>query len=373
MRLSTIEEVRNVKDSIQESYVTSELSGVKLGSRIGEIALGGREHKLSREGIYQMCRVLGVPYSFARTLSERMPDVWQDLSSRLVSQSYRKVTFKVDPESSNVIGLFQARDDYVSIKRFLEITEMLYRKVASAAGVDNIRVDINDESSSAFFYTPKEFSPIKTNSNDLFKYGIGFSASSLEIHSPSISESLFRLICSNLTYAPSHGGVVFRSRDQERVLNAADFILKEPERVSRYPEILNSLTEKKLSYRELESAHSYIARIKDAEGEVLVPDLEKRIPLLRVAGAYGYENFDSVPDSPSWKSSAKTPITPYEVFNHLTEIGSHYNHIPDRERINILIYAGNLMFKESWDVDSLAPQIDFSDWEIPKQHRVLNS
>ncbi len=90
---------------------------------------------------------------------------------------------------------------------------------------------------------------------------------------------------------------------------------------------------------------------------------ERRIPLLRIARAYGYENMDAVPDSPSWRASAKTPINPYEVFNHLTEIGSPYTHIPEKERLNVLIHAGNLMFKESWDLEELAPrEVDFSGW-----------
>ncbi|MGE5446240.1 MAG: hypothetical protein ACM3SR_16865, partial [Ignavibacteriales bacterium] len=218
--------------------------------------------------------------------------------------------------------------------------------------------------SSAFFYTPNEFSPIKTNSTDLFRYGIGFSASSLEYYQPSISESLYRLICSNMTYAPSHGGVIFRSRDKERILNATEFILREPERASRFPQILSSLTEKRLSYREVEYAYSYVDKLKDSQGVCLVPDLERRIPLSRIARAYGYENPDAVPSSPSWRASARTPITPYEVFNHLTEIGSHYTHIPEKERLNVLIHAGNLMFKDTWDLEELAPQkVDFSGWE----------
>lgn len=364
MRLQSIEEVKNFKDSVSEVYVTAVLSDIRLGSVIGEITLDGREYKLSPGAVYRMCRVLGVPYSFAMTLSERMPDIWRELSSRIVSQSNKQVTFKVERDSSKVIGLFPTRDDYISVEKFLEITETLYKKIPQFSGIENILVDVNDESSSAFFYTPNEFSPIKTNGADLFRYGIGFSASSLEYYQPSISESLYRLVCSNMTYAPSHGGVIFRSRDQERILNGAEFILREPERVSRYLEILSSLTEKRLSYREVEYAHSYIDKLKDAQGVCLVPDLDRRIPLIKISRAYGYENPDAVPGSPSWRASARTPITPYEVFNHLTEIGSHYTHIAEKERLNVLIHAGHLMFKETWDLEELAPQeVDFSGWK----------
>ncbi|MGE5444226.1 MAG: hypothetical protein ACM3SR_06415, partial [Ignavibacteriales bacterium] len=198
MRLQSIEEVKNYKDSLTEVYVSTMLSEVRLGSVIGEISLRGVDYKLSSSAVYRICRVLGVPYSFAMTLSERMPDIWRELSSRIVSQSNKQVTFKIDNYSSKVIGLFPTRDDYISIQRFLAITEPLYSKISQFSGVENILVDVNDESSSAFFYTPNEFSPIKTNSTDLFGYGIGFSASSLEYYQPSISESLYRLICSNM-------------------------------------------------------------------------------------------------------------------------------------------------------------------------------
>ncbi len=364
MRLQSIEEVKNFRDAVSEVYVTAELSDIRLGSTVGEMALDGREYKLSQGAVYRMCRILGVPYSFAMALSERMPDIWRELSSRITSESNKQVTFKVERDSSKVIGLFPARDDYVSIQMFLSITEMLYKKISGFPGITNMLVDIDDESSSAFFYTPREFSPIQTNGSDLFRYGIGFSASSLEYYSPSISESLFRLICSNMTYAPSHGGVTFRNRDHGRILNTAHFVLREHDRISRYPQILSSLIEKRLSYGEVEHACSYVDKLRDSGGERLVPDLERRIPLSRIARAYGYENLDAVPNSPSWKSSARTPITPYEVFNHLTQIGSHYTHIPEKERLNVLINAGHLMFKESWDLEELAPQeVDFSNWK----------
>ena len=174
MRLQSIEEVKNFRDSISEQYVTAVLSDVRLGSVIGEISLQGRDYTLSSSAVYRICRVLGVPYSFAMTLSERMPDIWRELSSRIVSQSNKQVTFKVDNNSSKIIGLFPTRDDCISVHRFHEITETLYGKISQFSGVENMLMDVNDESSSAFFYTPNEFSPIKTNSTDLFRYGLVF-------------------------------------------------------------------------------------------------------------------------------------------------------------------------------------------------------
>ncbi len=47
MRLQSIEEVKNFKDSVSEVYVTAVLSEVRLGSVIGEITLDEREYKLS--------------------------------------------------------------------------------------------------------------------------------------------------------------------------------------------------------------------------------------------------------------------------------------------------------------------------------------
>ena len=366
MRLTSIEEVRNLNDSLDESYVHARLSDIVPTSEIGKIALNFREYILSERAASQLCRVLGVPYYFARSMSSQMPDLWKELTGRITTVSQKEITFKVDDKSFTVIGLFPRRSGFISLRKFLEITEDIYRKVSDEAGVENMVVDVDDVSSSAFFYTPGTFSPIKSENEDLFRYGIGFSASSLEMYAPSISESLLRLICTNMTYAPAHGGVSFKSRNVERILNAVGLILEEPERISRYTEFLSSLTEKSLSYRELESFYSYVARLKDDDGEILVSDLERRIPLTLVAKAYGYENPEAVPATLSWKSSARTPVTAYQVFNHLTEIGSHYTHIPEKERLNLLIQAGALMFKKNWDLDNLAPRIDFSHWEIPQ-------
>lgn len=366
MRVTSIEEVRNLNDSLNESYVHARLSDIVPTSEIGKIALNFREYILSERATGQLCRVLGVPYYFARSMSSQMPDLWKELSGRITTGSQKEITFKLDDKSFTVIGLFSRRSDFISLRRFLEITEDIFTKVSNTAGVHNMVVDVNDMSSSAFFYTQGTFSPIKSESKDLFRYGIGFSASSLEMYSPSISESLLRLVCTNMTYAPAHGGMSFKSRNLERILNAVGLILEEPERISRYPDALSSLTEKKLSYRELENSYSYIARLRDEEGETLVPDLERRIPLAQVARAYGYENADAIPSSLSWKASARTPVAAYQVFNHLTEIGSHYTHIPEKERLNLLIHSGEFMFKKNWDLDNLAPQIDFPNWEIPQ-------
>ncbi|MEQ9617736.1 MAG: hypothetical protein RIG61_01000 [Deltaproteobacteria bacterium] len=366
MRLTSIEEVRDLNGSIDESYVHARLSDIVPTSEIGKIALDFREYILSERAASQLCRVLRVPYYFACSMSSQMPDLWKELSGRITTGSQKEITFKVDDESLTVIGLFPRRSSFISLRRFLEITDDIYRKVHEEAGVENMVVDIDDVSSSAFFYTPVTFCPIEAKSEDLFRYGIGFSASSLEMYAPSISESLLRLICTNMTYAPTYGGMHFKSRNVERILNAVDLILDEPERISRYPEALSALTEKRLSYRELENSYSYIARLKDEDGEILVPDLERRIPITRVAIAYGYENPEAIPASLSWKSSARTPINAYEVFNHLTEIGSHYTHIPEKDRLNLLIHAGGLMFKKNWDLDNLAPQVDFSNWENPQ-------
>jgi len=366
MRITSIEEVKNLYDSLDESYVHARLSDIVPTVEIGKIALNFREYILSDRAASQLCRILGVPYYFARSMSSQMPDLWKELSGRITTGSQKEITFKVDDESFEVVGLFPRRSDFISLGKFLRITEEIYRRLSERTGVENMFVDINDFSSTAFFYTPGTFSPIKSESSDLFRYGIGFSASSLEMYAPSISESLLRLVCTNMTYAPAQGGMSFKSRSIERILNAVGFIVEEPERLSRYPEALSSLTEKKLSYRELENSYLYIAKLKDEGGEMLVPDLERRIPLTRVVKAYGYENTDAIPSSLSWKSSARTPITAYQVFNHITEIGSHYTHIPERERLDLLIHAGGLMFKKNWDMDNLAPRIDFSDWENPQ-------
>lgn len=366
MRITSIEEVGNLNDSLDESYVHARLSDIVPTSEIGKIALNFREYVLSDKASGQLCRILGVPYYFARSMSSQMPDLWKELSGRITTGSQKEITFKVDDKSFEVIGLFPRRGDFISLRKFLSITEELYGKVSETSGVENMVVDVNDFSSSAFFYTPDTFSPIKSESEDLFRYGIGFSASSLEMYSPSISESLLRLVCTNMTYAPAHGGMSFKSRSIERILNAVGMMLDEPERISRYPEALSSLTEKKLSYRELENSYSFIARLKDDDKETLVADLDRRIPLSHVARVYGYENSEAVPATLSWKSSARTPVTAYRVFNHLTEIGSHYTHIPERDRLHLLIHAGELMFKKNWDLDNLAPQVDFSNWEYPQ-------
>lgn len=356
MRLTTIEDVREKRrESLKEKYLNRSLSRIRLSSKIGEASIDGFPYRLSGLAVKQMCQMLNIPLNFAVSLSEKMPDIWEELQKRLTRESSKRVTLKIDPQQAAVLGLFTLRDDYITLWRFLYITERIYEAMADFSGVKNLVVDVNHESSTAFFYTPKEFAPIRKDFTDIFRYGVGFSASSIEMYSPSISESLFRLICTNMTYAPAFGGVRFRSRNEERILSAVGVILEDSSRVSRYSNMLSNLTEQMLSYREAEEVYMKILSIKDGEGESVV-DAEHRIPLRGVAQAYGYEYLQRVPSSPSWKATARTPVSAYHALNALTEIGSNCQYISEKTRLDMLMHAGKFMFKKKWDLDDLAPQ-----------------
>jgi len=356
MRVTSIDEVRTVRDALNERYEVTTLSNVALSPQLSGATINGGEYKLSKRALQQLCQMLGVPLNFAVTLSEKMPDIWQDLTSRLVYESSRLITVKIDGNLPIVLGLFVPREGYISLRKFLGMVETIYNAITDFSGVENMVVDVNHESSTAFFYTAKEFMPIRKDFTDIFKYGVAFSVSTLEMYAPSISESTYRLICSNMTYAPAFGGTRFRSRNEERIVSAVGAILEDPQRIRRYTDRFSELAEKKISYREAEEVRSHLERIKDSEGNTLVTDYMNRIPLNRIARAYGYSFTEDVPNSPSWKATAKTPITAYEAINAITEVGSHYTHISEKSRLDLLIYAGQLMFKKRWDLDQIAPQ-----------------
>ncbi|MDA2920883.1 hypothetical protein MYX76_15565 [Desulfobacterota bacterium AH_259_B03_O07] len=365
MRATSIEEVRSVRDSLDESYVVTTLSDVSVAPELGEATVNGVEYKLSSRALQQLCSMLGVPLHFAKTLSEKMPDVFRHLTNRLVYESSRLVTVKVNGYPQTILGLFNPREDYITLKRFLGIVETIYKAMSDFSGVEKLIVDINHESATAFFYTPKEFTPIRKDFTDIFKFGVAFSVSTLELYSPSVSESLYRLICSNMTYAPAFGGTRFRSRNEERIISAVGAILEDSQRVERYSELFSNLSEKRISYREAEEVRSQLERIKDSEGNVLVTDYMDRIPLNRIARAYGYSSAYDIPQSPSWKATAKTPISRYEAVNCVTAVGSNFTHISEKSRLDLLIYAGQLMFRERWDLDQIAPQHVYpSDKEV---------
>ena len=216
MRATSIEEVRSVRDSLNESYVVTTLSNISVAPELGEATVNGVDYKLSSRALQQLCQMLGVPLHFAKTLSEKMPDVFTHLTNRLVHESSRLVTIKVNGYPQSILGLFNPREDYITLKKFLGIVETIYKAMSDFSGVEKLVVDINHESATAFFYTPKEFSPIRKDFTDIFKFGVAFSVSTLEMYSPSVSESVYRLICSNMTYAPAFGGTRFRSRNEER-------------------------------------------------------------------------------------------------------------------------------------------------------------
>ena len=278
-----------------------------------------------------------------------MPDIWKQISDRLLSNSSMPVTVKIDPERQEIVGLFQERDDVISLKRFLHIADLMYDAIKDFSGVANMIVDVSHESSTAFFFMPNDFSPIRKDFTDVFRYGIGFSSSSVELYPPSISESLYRLICTNLTYAPAYSGKRFRTRKEENILNAVGVLLEDPGRVGHYSKILEGLYNITLSYREAEEVYKIIASVEGIDPEV-------HIPLTKIAGCYRYTRIENVPNSPSWKSSARTPISAYEAINQLTAIGSNENTADNKTKLDLLMYAGKLMLKKKWDLNYLAPQ-----------------
>ncbi len=231
MRATSIEEVRSVRDSLNESYVVTTLSNVSVAPELGEATVNGVDYKLSSRALQQLCQMLGVPLHFAKTLSEKMPDVFRHLTNRLVYESSRLVTIKVNGYPQIILGLFNPREDYFTLKKFLGIVETIYRSMSEFSGVEKLVVDVDHESATAFFYTPKEFTPIRKDFTDIFKFGVAFSVSTLELYSPAVSESLYRLICSNMTYAPAFGGTRFRSRNEERIISAVGAFLEDSKRV----------------------------------------------------------------------------------------------------------------------------------------------
>ncbi len=361
MRVTSIEEARSVRDSLNENYVVTTLSDVSVSPQLGKATVNGVEYQLSSRALQQLCQMLGVPVHFAKKLSEKMPEVFTHLTNQLVHESSRLVTIKVNGYPQTILGLFNPREDYITLKKFLGIVETIYKAMSDFSGVEKLVVDINHESATAFFYTPKEFSPIRKDFTDIFKFGVAFSVSTLEMYSPSVSESVYRLICSNMTYAPAFGGTRFRSRNEERIVSAVGAILEDSQRVERYSELFSNLSEKRISYREAEEVRSQLERIKDSEGNVLVTDYMDRIPLNRIARDYGYSSADGIPQSPSWKATARTPITRYDAINCVTQVGSNFTAISEKSRLDLLIYAGQLMFKEHWDLDQIAPQHVYAD------------
>lgn len=357
MRLQNIEDVRNLRSSLVERYEVDTLSKVRLSPQLREASINGSTFKMSKRALYQLCGILGISFHFAMLLSEKMPDIWTQVNERIVQESSKLVTIKIKDEE--ILGLFIPKDTYFTLRSFLGIVDRVYEAMTEQFGVDNMLVDVNDESSTAYLYTPKQFSPFQNDFTDIFKYGVGFSVSTLEMYSPSVSESILRLICSNMTYSPVNTGTRFKSRDADRIVASVGNILSEDSRMTKYNYMLQGLKRKVLSYREAEEVHTRLTHIRDSEGNEL-ENLSTGIDLPEIADTYGYSSLDSVPSSLAWKSTARTPISAYNAVNQLTCVGSHYESLSERTRLDTLIYAGNLMFRKKWDLDQIAPQVEFA-------------
>ena len=354
MRLQNIEDVRNMRTSIVERYEVNILSKVRLSPQLREASINGSTFKMSNRALYQLCGILGISFHFAMLLSEKMPDIWTQVNERIVQESSKLVTIKIKDEE--IIGIFIPKDRYFTLRGFLQIVDRVYEAMDEKTGVGSMTVDVNDESSTAYIYTPKDFAPLQNDFTDIFKFGVGFSVSTLELYSPSVSESLLRLICSNMTYAPAHAGMRFKSRDADRIVASVGLMISEPNRMTKYQEMFQGLQKKKLSYREAEEVHNRLTRIRDTEGNEL--DLDVGMQLPDIAEKYGYDSLEKVPSSLAWKSTAATHISAYNAVNRLTLVGSHYENISEKTRLDTLIYAGNLMFRKKWDLDNIAPHVE---------------
>lgn len=358
MRLTSIEDVRNVIFSLSERYEVNTLSDIMLSPQMREASIKGSTFKMSHRAIHQLCTILGIPFHFAMILSERMPDIWKDVNERITRESSKLITLKI--EGDEVLGIFIPKERHFTLQSFLNMVDLVFVGMSEQTGVESMIVDVNHESSTAYLYTPKDFAPFTNDFTDIFKFGVGFSVSSLEMYSPTISESILRLVCTNMTYAPAHAGMRFKSRDQDRILASIGLLIMDARRMDKYRWMLDKLQRKFLSYREAEEVHKNISKIRDSEGNELVEDAEAKIPLKSIAEYYGYD-LAKIPTSVSWKSTARTPIDAFTAINHLTTVGSHYRHISEKTRMETLIYAGHLMFRQKWDLDSIAPTIDFKE------------
>jgi len=356
-------DLQNFKESVIETLAENERNQMEFfvgDLKVEDSKLKLDDNFLSKEATKTVLSHLRVKNNFLDLQKKMSEEDWESVSQKLKSINASQAVFgrKMNAESTIVdlkLAHKKAPNGGIQVP---EVFDLVYDALISSSADDySLSERYFDSEKGEISVTLKNLNTnidVFDNEEDFWKTGKRIDWSNTGF---SIAPFFERLVCTNGNVAKQYGFSTNISRSkynvgkvksilESQVSQASDLVTPMLLEATRHLNKHNVSVREFLQYRGLfnEEEHSNI--------------LEKYFDLSYLNKAYRCD----IEDMPViWKSTADTGKNAYDFFNDLTWIASHPKEIklPEQERRTLQIKASDLLFRETLDLELLAPKVIF--------------
>jgi hypothetical protein len=326
--METLELARTIFGSVGkvEHYV-SPLVDLKILTP-DTVEYGGQEMGLTSFGQRSLCKLLEIPNNFSTRLHADSESLWSEMTRRiedLREQEIRVSTVVSESGKLLVEAINPSTLGWISNEEFFKMIEFWTDFQMVKLSLKGVAIDNFGNCTAQFNFLENE-GKILNNPSDIFRLGLTLSNSETVRFRSNIGLALERMICMNRAMAPdkSYSIMCKHSKGSQRLM---EDMWADTQKIVRSNISVQKFIEERIhrmigvtaSVRELEQTLVMLSKAVQ-NIEMVVPDLDTRIPAKKVTAAYGV---DFSTKSEHWKSTASTPIEMYNLYNEVTWIGSN--------------------------------------------------
>lgn len=363
----TIEDLKKFRYQVNQEMLNREIVSFNVGSiQIDTEKMMVNNEQMSETAVKKILGHLRVKNNFLDLGKKMTPSDWSLVKDKLKSATFDQT---VHARRVTVDGVKKIDDIYLAAPKTTGIIEIdnIFDSV-----IDSIVSTGKDISckSTCFLPDKDEVSitllehdnevDIFSNGTDMWKIGKQLIWNGMNF---SIAPFYERLVCSNGNVAPQFG---FKSNISNNKFNIGKIqkvlekeITLQSESLDKFlVDATNHLKDCNISVREF---LRYRSMFNETNHSAIISRWLDDSYLNRAYGTIVTE------ESSQWQSSADSGKNAYEFFNDLTYIAAHPKEatLTDRERLDVQIKASNLLFQKSFDLECLAPVIDWKKHKVP--------
>lgn len=359
----TIEKLRKFRLNVNNKISNREI----LSFNIGSINIAGEkmfvgDDELSNDALKKVLSHLRVKNNFLELGKKMVPSDWETVKEKLKSSMYNQTVYarKVDD-----CGVKKIDDIYMAAPKttgileidaiFNEVIESIVSTGKDISLKESLFLEDKDEIVVTLLEHGNEID-VFGNGTDLWKIGKQIVWNGVKF---SIAPFFERLVCSNGNTAMQYG---YKSNISNNKFNLDKIqkilekeIVLEGENVSNY--IVDSVSHLKYLNISVNEFLKYKNFFNEKDHYTILTKWLDDSYLNKIYGVV----VDEMPTQ--WKMTADSGKNAYDFFNDLTYIASHKEPeitLTERERLDIQIKASDLLFKKEFDLENIAPKIDWT-------------
>lgn len=357
----TIEKLKKFRTDVNQKLLNREITSFNVGSidiQGEKMLVNGEE--LSESAVKKVLSHLRVKNNFLGISKKLAPSDWETVKEKLKSATFNQV---VHGRKVTEGGVKKIDDIYMAAPKSTGILEIdaIFNEVIDSivsTGKDislkqSYFLEDKDEVNLTLLEHDEEID-IFGNGTDMWKVGKQIAWNGMNF---SIAPFFERLVCSNGNTAKQLGFKANISNNKFNIGKIQSILEKEitlqSESLDKYLiDASNHLKHTNVSVREF-IAYKKLFNETDHD-----PIIKKWLDDSYLNSAYGVV----VADQPGqWQCTADSGKNAYDFFNTLTYIASHPKEatLTDRERVDLQIKASDLLFRKTFDLEYLAPAVDW--------------